>query len=778
MKWRRPSTLVTPSYVSIGDRTMNAKSVGWIFATAAALHLLADVPFATEESLARRFANPPAEARILKIIHSWPDQPQAQDDLIRQLTRQGFGGAVCNVSFDDYLQSDAKWRSFHRAIGAAKKAGWALWLYDERGYPSGNAGGIVLREHPEWEASGLLIAETAAEKAAVTLALPPGRLFLAAAFPVREGQIEAGGRIDLAGNVRDQQLRWEPLPGRWHVMVVTVSRLYEGTHADSNLADKMPYINLLMPEPTRRFLEVTHQRYADRIGCDLGKNFIATFTDEPSLMSMFLRPMPYRVLPWAPQLPGEFLKRRGYALEPIVPDLIADAGPAGQKHRYDYWLTIAELVSENYFGQIQTWCRAHNVLSGGHLLAEESLVAHVPLYGDFLRSARRLDAPSMDCLSSLPPEVPWYVARLIASAAELEEKSVVMCETSDHVQRYRPPGDKRPIREVTEGEIRGTCNRLILGGVNCITSYYSFAGLPDEAVQRLNQWVGRCCTMLSGGHQVADIAVAYPVESLWTRYLPSRLWTQVAHSAARIETISRAAMDALFSAQRDFRIVDSKALIKARVENEKMVHGQSEWRIVVLPGADTLPLAAWENLARFVRGGGVVVALGTLPANSEVEFPSARVQKLAREIFGPPTSNHTSFETGSGGGGIFLPAGSEGLLPVVLKGVLEPDLMSIPPESPVRATHRRTDGQEVYFVINDSAKAWSGKIRVAAAGKAERWDPGTGHTLPASSTGTIPISLEPYGATLFRFAAPTKSRRLPLKAVAPPKLAAWKSTPR
>ena len=45
------------------------------------------------------------------------------------------------------------------------------------------------------------------------------------------------------------------------------------------------------------------------------------------------------------------------------------ARPPGQGRRYvAVWNTVGELVSENYFGQIQTWCREHNVLSGGHLL--------------------------------------------------------------------------------------------------------------------------------------------------------------------------------------------------------------------------------------------------------------------------------------------------------------------------------------------------------------------------------------------------------------------------
>ncbi|HEY9172850.1 MAG TPA: hypothetical protein VI136_11245, partial [Verrucomicrobiae bacterium] len=41
-------------------------------------------------NFAARFASPPAAGRILKIIHGWPDQPEAQDDLIRRLTAQGF----------------------------------------------------------------------------------------------------------------------------------------------------------------------------------------------------------------------------------------------------------------------------------------------------------------------------------------------------------------------------------------------------------------------------------------------------------------------------------------------------------------------------------------------------------------------------------------------------------------------------------------------------------------------------------------------------------------
>ena len=713
------------------------------------------------------FAHPPAESRILKIIHSWPDEPAAQDALIQRLAGQGFGGVVCNVSFKDYLTSETKWKAFTRAVEEAKKAGFALWLYDEKGYPSGTAGGIVLREHPEWEARGLLIADTEGEGTRLTLEVPPGKPFLIAAFPVRDGNIDLKGLTNLAAEVREGKLSWQAPLGRWRVMAITEDRLFEGTHASLSLSEHIPYLNLLQPEPTARFLEVTHQAYAQHLGNNLGQWFVSTFTDEPSLMSLFLRRMPYRVLPWSPNLAAEFKKRRGYALEPVVPALVAEAGPTGRRARYDYWRTVGELVSDSYFGQIQRWCSQHQVLSGGHLLMEENLVNQVPLYGDFFRCLRRLDAPSIDCLTSIPDQVPWYIARLASSAAELENKSVTMCETSDHSQHYRPPGDKRPVRTVTEEEIRGTCNRLMVEGIDTITSYYSFAGLTDEQLRRLNSWVGRCCAALKGGHQVADIAVVYPVESVWPRFTPARHYANDSPSAAQIETLCHDVSDALYSAGRDFTYVDGRALAEAKVEGATLVHGKLCWRVVVLPGADTLPLAAWQNLAHFAQNGGVVVAVGARPANSEKEFPSRRVLKLADAIFGPDTAEMRVTANRRGGGGILLPPSAACLLSQILDDVLEPDV-SVAARSPLRSTHRRIDGREVYFVINDSDRPWTGPVGLSASGSGQQCDPATGE-VRAFSPGQE-ISFPAYGGFVFRFPAARLPKRANLTNAAMPAL--------
>ena len=109
---------------------------------------------------------------------------------------------------------------------------------------------------------------------------------------------------------------------------------------------------------------------------------------------------------------------------------------------------------------------------------EEGLVAHVPLYGDFFRCARRLDAPEHRL-----PDQPAAGSAVVHRAAAGQRRrtgrpTASSCARLPTMARSgASAGDKRPKRMVTEAEIRGTCNRLIVSGVNAITSYYSFTDL-------------------------------------------------------------------------------------------------------------------------------------------------------------------------------------------------------------------------------------------------------------------------------------------------------------
>jgi len=116
----------------------------------------------------------------------------------------------------------------------------------------------------------------------------------------------------------------------------------------------------------------------------------------------------------------------------------------------------------------------------------------------------------------------------------------------------------------------------------------------------------------------------------------------------------------------------------------------------------------------------------------------------------------------TGGVGIYLPRGCEGLLSHVLGWVLEPDLAGADQRSPLRYTHRRVDDHEVYFIINDSAEPCEDTVTVAAEGQGEWWFPATGQTAPLGDTPQIKIELGPYQAVLLRFPEAGRPRRLPV----------------
>ncbi|MBX7259954.1 MAG: hypothetical protein K1Y02_26605, partial [Candidatus Hydrogenedentes bacterium] len=159
--------------------------------------------------VAEKFASPGHDGRILKIIHNFPDEPAAQDAMLDKLSAQGFGGVVANVSFNEYLLSEPRWQAFIRAVGEARKRGMMLWLYDECGYPSGSAGGVTLKDHPELEARGVYVAEATSTGGAVALDVPPGDLMRASAFPVKDGVAQLDQAVDLASSIKEGKLAWE-----------------------------------------------------------------------------------------------------------------------------------------------------------------------------------------------------------------------------------------------------------------------------------------------------------------------------------------------------------------------------------------------------------------------------------------------------------------------------------------------------------------------------------------------------------------------------------------
>jgi len=164
-------------------------------------------------------------------------------------------------------------------------------------------------------------------------------------------------------------------------------------------------------------------------------------------------------------------------------------------------------------------------------------------------------------------------------------------------------------------------------------------------------------------------------------------------------------------------------------------------------------------VATFWRDGGVVIAIGTRPANSQAEFPSSQVQEIASEVFG--TDDAPCLVTNPAGGmGIALPAAMISLVPKIIDSLFDRDAGCSEAKSPIKITRRRIDGHEVYFAINDSDAHWEGEIRFCGRGVSEQWNPANGAMTPLANGTEVPVQFGSYGAMLFRSATADVPKRL------------------
>ena len=613
----------------------------------------------------------------------------------------------------------------------------------------------------------------------ISLAVPPGRLLFARAFRMNEANgIQLKGAVDLPAPAGGM-FSWTAPHGQWQLLAVSEGRLFEGSQVDfSGVPEHAPYVSLLDPEAVSAFIEITHERLAKEFGNNLGQMFVSTFTDEPSLIAdYYARAMPWSPVAWHPSLEEGFANQTGRKLFDELPLLFLD-GEGAARTRHDFWKTTAGQLRQNYFLRIRNWCRAHQIPSGGHLLLEEDIRHHVPLYGDFFACMREMDVQGIDVLSCDPAQSPWFAARMASSAGELEGNTLVMSETSDFIEQLA-----KPKKHVSMAQFRGTINRLLLGGVNRFNSYsfYPRDDWSDAELRALNDWTGRNCFALTGGRRNARVAVLYPAETAWTRFKPSKHgFVDAGPLADRLARIFDQVNDLLYVNRHEFSHIDTRTLIAAKAGNAELHFNNLAFSAVVLPDTDTMPEAAWRNVERFWERGGVVIAVGALPLNSEKGFPSKTAIAIGQRIFGAaaePRGIWSAIRQGfvekqeadgrgwvansKGGVGIYLTPDEVRKLPAILAQVTPPDVTVDGASSPVRMTRRVIDGKDVYFVINDSAAPWQGTVHFGQARAGELLDPATGVIMPLADPANVKFTLDAWGAVLVRLEGVPRERLHP-----------------
>ncbi len=724
--------------------------------------------------------------------------PTSAHDFLRSLAAWGYGGIVTNASFDNYLRDETSWRILREGLEAARSLGLVVWLYDEQGYPSGTAGGLVLEDHPELQAIGVAYHHQDGQGPYdIVLPLPEGRIIYAVAAPLSGSVVQLQDAQDLTDHaLPGQPLRWSlPLGAGntiWRVMAFVQQPLYEGTHGQTNFYDKRPLANLLDRRATTRFIELTHEEYARRVGDFFGETVQAFFTDEPSLASGFLdeRPMPYPAIPWVEDLPHLFRRKYGYDLIPLLPALFNDVGSETGKVRSQFYDLVTQTAAEAYFGAIQEWCRAHHLASTGHLLWEEFLLWHVALEGSAFAALRRMDIPGMDRLSSNPRYMNlneargvselvgpyageiraqmgrmrygshadmimalkgWAAPKLVSSVAHCLGATRAMVEASSILENWK---DER----IEVGQVQATLNWLYALGINTVASYYSWHAYSPAENRAINEHAGRLGVMLTRGQHVADVAVLYPITTMWAHYVPAPTHVRDMEQSAEARALNDAFDEiarVLLTHQRDFDFMDDEALLEATIEGGMLSLRGEKYRALILPPMSLIRRATMRKVRDFHAAGGVIIAVGRLPDSSLEMGPDALVLAQAEEIFGDALRSRAACQDTNA----FLVT-EAGAVVDVLNKTLSPDLYISPASSHVLYLHRRTEDQDIYFIVNHSPTVASYDCQFRARGKPSLWDPVTGamscplpYTAQAGST-LVSLRLEGYSGLFVVFENP------------------------
>lgn len=592
----------------------------------------------------------------LKIVHGFPYPMDATlekkktvvTNHLLALKAKGFGGVVSNVHFENYTKDPDEWTIFAFVADECERLGMRLWIYDEKGYPSGGAGGLTLQADPDYEATAVVIVrEALAPGEEKTVPLPHGHqhFLYAAVYPS-----DTNGRLIPAPDGRyiplttaDCRLSTAPItlknPSDEPAMLCAFvrKRLYEGTHCVHNVSECRRYIDVTNPDAVREFIRNTYDRYAEAVPTHMtagaGRKdpvpgrIEAFFTDEPSFMGCYINeglipPVvcdPYDeeipllpVLSFGRDVENTFRSRYGYDLLPEFVSVFLGETQHAMRVRLDYYTLLSDLYEQSFFGQLSDWCHRHEISFSGHILLEDLIMHHTVFEGNFFSLLRHMHTPGIDMLQSIPLLVrrDGFTPKLVSSIAHAYNRPHVMSEVSAHAQGGNVTRDQM---------YASLCVQYALG-VDTFTYYYGENFMEPAVYDHYNRSLGRINAAMAGKH-VSEVAVYYPIETFRMHHRPSdaQYGSYTAEEIACQNGVT-AIQNALLDRQIDFDFVDYEVLSRCLVRDGKLISPSGETaQALILPPMETTPELR-ALLERLSEAGVSVIALAdahfALPAGA------------------------------------------------------------------------------------------------------------------------------------------------------------------
>jgi len=687
---------------------------------ASALGLLTALPARAADRpglarLAASFARPPADARPMARWW-WFGGAVEADELVREIRAMkagGFGGfeiqPVYPLSLDDpkldirnkpYLSKD-----FLDMVSIAARTGREEGLRADltlgSGWPFGGP-----HIGPEDAASRVIKQDLPAPAGAEAVELPAlqaGQRYVAAFVGVSPADAKlveiTGSRAVFAKDPADRTL-YLILQARTRQQVKRPTVGSEGFVLDH-----------LSARAVRKHLDT------------VGEPLLAAFGDDRPY-AIFSDSLEVYGANWTDDVLDQFKARRGYDLAPHLLSLFHDT-ERSPGVRYDWGLTLSELVNERYLAQVSAWAKTRQTLFRSQTYGIPAVT---------LSSNRLVDLAEGEGAD-------WRLAtstRWASSANHLYGQTVTSAESFTwlHKGAFR----------ATPLDIKAEADVLMLQGVNQFIVHgwpYSPPKVPEPGwalyaaavfndhnpwwpvMRDVNLYLQRLSHLLRQGENVADVALYVPTEDIMSGFKPGK---DVSINDELRKTFPTAILDGLLDGGYNFDLIDGDAVLRRGIRHN----------VLLLPHIERIAPDVYERIHAFAAGGGIVVSVGSPPSKAPglrgAEALSRRVADLSAALFGGKIKSAVATD--------------EVGLVRTLGGLLPPDLAGAP--KGIGYVHRRLAGGDLYFVANTTNAPVAASLTFAASDQAaQAWDPVTG-AIGGFQAGDE-VRLAPFESRVFVF---------------------------
>ncbi|MBI5095069.1 MAG: hypothetical protein HZB26_21870 [Candidatus Hydrogenedentes bacterium] len=613
----------------------------------------------------------------------------------------GFRPDSTNNSLDpDYLTPEYFAR-VREVVDEAARLGMTWWMYDEGGWPSGQALGKVVEGHPELTRRTITREPIATDKPYVV----PADALAAVVDGAEPKVIPPGGT-------------WTPsAPGE-------TASVYRATAGRA--------VDLLNPAATARFVELTHDGYAHALGEHIGKTVRFSFTDEP-VAGM---PQAPKSVPWFPGLEQRYQDRCGRAFLSDLPRLFSEASTTipvdTARARVALYDEVTQRFADSYFERLKDWDREHGMASAGHLGGEDETFGAVKHgFGHLLRQLRQFDVPGVDLIwRQLFPgrENQSNFPIAAASAAHQNGTRFAFSESFCVYGNGLTPAQMKWL--VDYQYIRGI-NLLVVGCYPLSTQDHHMTGERPhfgamnplwDHLTGFHGYVARLGYALSVGRPMVRTALYYPARDLWA-------WGLSATDAAdSYEAVGHE----LMARQCPYDLIDDDTLSAAKVDGASLAAGAMRYDTLVCEDVKWMHPDARRRVEEYVAAGGRVLCVGHGPGADGV----------AAEMRPAPTAIGSAVEIAQ----------------------RATQLVTITPSNrDLRVAARETDNERIVLLFNVGSGAYSGSIQAMAASVSELNLMTGGATRLEVVDGRVAVQLDPGETRAFIFSAqPAAEARSPL----------------